>query len=66
MPKRRMKATTTTTAAPDWTASQGGDPNTCHSDNDGECEWEGCPQLRDGEPRSTGRHCPLWIDDPEV
>lgn len=29
------------------------------SRGDGECVWEGCPQLRDGEPERTGRHCPL-------
>ena len=31
----------------------------CHADSDGDCEWANCPQLRDGEPRATGRHCPL-------
>lgn len=31
----------------------------CHSNNDGECSWSGCPQLRDGEPNASGRHCPL-------
>lgn len=31
----------------------------CQSDDDGYCEWPGCPQLRDGEPKKTGRHCPL-------
>lgn len=30
----------------------------CHSDNDGDCTWSGCPQLRDGEPERSGRHCP--------
>lgn len=30
----------------------------CQADSDGDCEWSGCPQLRDGEPRATGRHCP--------
>lgn len=34
----------------------------CRSDADGECTWKGCPQLRDGEPRATGRHCPLDHD----
>lgn len=29
---------------------------------DGDCAWEGCPQLRDGEPEATGRHCPLDSD----
>ena len=31
----------------------------CQADDDGYCEWEECPQLRDGEPAATGRHCPL-------
>lgn len=31
----------------------------CHSDDDGDCNWAKCPQLRDKEPRRTGRHCPL-------
>jgi hypothetical protein len=26
--------------------------------DDGDCTWEGCPQLRDGEPKRSGRHCP--------
>lgn len=30
----------------------------CMADCDGDCTWEGCPQLRDGEPLRTGRHCP--------
>jgi hypothetical protein len=40
-------------------------PERCHADRDGDC-WETsvCPQLRDGEPKATGRHCPL--DIPEV
>lgn len=33
--------------------------DTCHADRDGDCDWEGCPQLRDGEPKKSGRHCPL-------
>ena len=33
--------------------------NNCQSDCDGHCEWSHCPQLRDGEPDKTGRHCPL-------
>lgn len=35
----------------------------CHAGQDGECNWPGCPQLRDGEPKATGRHCPLDTDD---
>lgn len=31
----------------------------CHADMDGDCEWEHCPQLRDNEPRASGRSCPL-------
>jgi hypothetical protein len=37
-------------------------PNQCHGHEDGECFWEHCPQLRDGEPRKSGRHCPLDHD----
>ena len=37
-----------------------GDPwDGCHAAKDGECHWRSCPQLRDGEPAATGRHCPL-------
>ncbi len=39
-------------------------PNRCHSCSDGECFWKDCPQLRDGEPEKSGRHCPL--DDSDV
>src|SRR4026207_1265651 len=28
------------------------------SHGDGECFWKDCPQLREGEPEKTGRHCP--------
>lgn len=37
----------------------------CHADIDGDCEWSGCPQLRDGEPDKSHRSCPLanWGDD---
>lgn len=32
----------------------------CHSDDDGMCfDASVCPQLRDGEPAKSGRHCPL-------
>lgn len=31
----------------------------CHADCDGDCEWQHCPQLRDGEPSKSHRHCPL-------
>lgn len=37
----------------------------CHSARDGDCVWEECPQLRDGEPEKSGRHCPYdhWCRD---
>lgn len=31
----------------------------CHADRDGDCNWEECPQLRDGEPSKSHRSCPL-------
>ena len=31
----------------------------CRSASDGDCDWPGCPQTRDGEPAKTGRACPL-------
>ena len=31
----------------------------CRADQDGDCYWDECPQLRDGEPEASGRHCPL-------
>lgn len=31
----------------------------CHAARDGECIWKKCPQLRDNEPKTSGRHCPL-------
>lgn len=31
----------------------------CHADDDGDCTWTECPQLRDGEPAKSRRHCPL-------
>lgn len=37
----------------------------CHATTDGECFWPKCPQMRDGEPRATGRHCPLDMDTTE-
>lgn len=40
-------------------------PDYCHSQRDGDCIWDGCPQNRDGEPRKTGRHCPIDIHDEE-
>jgi hypothetical protein len=38
----------------------------CHAAKDGECFWEHCPQLRDGEPSATGRHCPRDQEAPEA
>lgn len=37
----------------------------CHAARDGDCFWDKCPQLRDKEPETSGRHCPLdtWSDD---
>lgn len=31
----------------------------CAAGRDGECGHAQCPQLRDNEPRASGRHCPL-------
>lgn len=31
----------------------------CRGARDGECSWKHCPQIRDGEPHKTRRHCPL-------
>jgi hypothetical protein len=31
----------------------------CQAHKDGECTWALCPQIRDGEPKKSGRHCPL-------
>ena len=31
----------------------------CHSHSDGDCDWPGCPQIRDNEPARSGRSCPL-------
>lgn len=30
----------------------------CHAGKDGECYWEQCPQIRDGEPMKSARYCP--------
>lgn len=37
----------------------------CASDQDGDCTHAQCPQLRDGEPKATGRSCPLYNWDRE-
>jgi hypothetical protein len=33
-------------------------PERCHAARDGECSWAKCPQIKDGEPAKSGRHCP--------
>lgn len=35
----------------------------CVAGKDGECTHPDCPQLRDGEPAKSRRHCPLDTDD---
>lgn len=37
--------------------------DSCHSDRDGDCEWKDCPQTRDGEPKATGRSCPIYTEE---
>lgn len=39
----------------------------CQSGTDGECNHLKCSQLKDGEPKKTGRFCPLphWSDNRE-
>jgi hypothetical protein len=44
-------------------------PPRCHAagrNSDGDCYWSQCPQLRDGEPGKTGRHCPLDVGDADM
>lgn len=31
----------------------------CHAGKDGECNHPNCPQIRDNEPKTSGRSCPL-------
>ena len=31
----------------------------CAAGSDGDCTHPQCPQIRDGEPKKTGRHCPI-------
>ena len=38
----------------------------CHANRDGECNHGKCPQLRDKEPQTSGRHCPLDTDNDEL
>ena len=35
----------------------------CRGSSDGDCFWADCPQIRDGEPHKTGRHCPIDTRD---
>lgn len=39
-------------------------PVHCAAGRDGECGHAQCPQLRDNEPRTSGRHCPLDNEGP--
>lgn len=34
----------------------------CQAIEEEPCDWAGCPQVRDDEPRRSGRHCPLDIE----
>jgi hypothetical protein len=38
----------------------------CAAGRDGECNHPQCPQKRDGEPKKTGRSCPLWDVHKEI
>ena len=38
----------------------------CHARKDGGCDWDQCPQLRDGEPAATRRSCPLPLDPDDI
>lgn len=48
-----------------WTAAEqkGGAASLtrCAAGRDGECGHAQCPQLRDGEPAKSGRHCPFDV-----
>lgn len=37
--------------------------NPCHAEQDGDCFWRECPQLKDGEPNKSNRHCPLDTEE---
>jgi len=39
--------------------------NGCAAGRDGDCTHSQCPQLRDREPATTGRSCPLWREAEE-
>jgi len=36
----------------------------CHADKDGDCNFPGCPQIKDDEPEKSGRSCP-WDKNEE-
>ena len=38
----------------------------CAADRDGDCSHSQCPQLRDGEPVKSGRHCPLDVQEEDL
>jgi hypothetical protein len=42
------------------------EPVGCRAGRDGDCYWTKCPQLRDGEPRKSGRSCPRWTSQPDA
>lgn len=44
-------------------APEGAKPERCHAGRDGDCIHKDCPQLRDKEPATSGRHCPLDVDE---
>lgn len=62
--------------APGWLPEKAGEdgvapaepkpePKYCQAAKDGDCDWPGCPQERDGEPGRSGRSCPM-PDYPEL
>ncbi len=38
----------------------------CASHQDGDCHHRKCPQIKDGEPAKSGRHCPLDTSSKEI
>ena len=42
-----------------------GEKSYCRADKDGDCIWTSCPQIEDKEPITSGRHCPLDLEDAE-
>lgn len=43
-----------------------GEEQYCHAGKDGECNWDLCPQERDGEPKCSGRFCPFDKESEEA